>query len=290
MKDRELRVVWRGWRWFVEPDDASFVGFLAAEPGWRKLRQEAFLLERLAAADLPVPAVAFENEDLRLQVRDRIPGIVGQDVERLCFGTARLPDAAARYGPDCPLTDRGKRLAEDLGPAVALLHRAVPVGEARAMGFADREPADWARVSSVLRTHAPDLISAVFHVQRWESDLPRETGLTHGDLHLSNVAVDPDTGSLSGLFDFDAACLAHPYEDLKFAPSTGLPFARRMLRTYAETTGGQTSLPLLYRFHLRAALTHFEHVSPNSDRFPEIIDWSRAALGALIPEWGAHRG
>lgn len=287
-----LQVAWRDWRWLIEPEAADVIAFLSPdEAGWHRLRREAALLVRLAPTGVPAPDLIAENRALRLQIRTRVSGLVGREVERLCFGSRPLPDPAARYRPDCPLTSQGRRLAAELGSAVALMHRAVPVVEARRLGFGDRESEDWERVTAVLRVHAPDpdLLSALGHLRRWEACLPREVVLSHGDVHLFNVGVDASTGALMGVFDFDAACIAHPYEDLKFVFSSGYQFAARALRAYGETASREISLPLLKRFHLRAALAHFEHVAPGSGRFPQTLDWSRAAVRALAPEWRPHR-
>lgn len=253
------------------------------------MRREGSLLARLARAAVPVPALIAEDEDLRLQVRSRVPGLVGHEIERLVFGTPSPPDSAHRYRPDCPLTVPGRRLAYELGTAIAKFHRAIPVTEVRKRGFEERQSENWERVASVLGSHAPDpdLLAALGHLRRWEAGLPRRRVLAHGDVHMFNVGVDVRTGILLGFFDFDSSCLAHPYEDLKFAFSNGYRFAERALRAYGEAAGEEVSLTLLTRFHVRAAFAHFEYVAPDSARFPQIIGWSRAAVRQLTPEWKA---
>ena len=270
----------------IEAEGSPRVGFLASdEPGWRRLRLEGVLISRLAAAGVPVPTLASEDETLGLQVRGRVPGTVGHEIERLVFGTPSLPDSALRYSPECPLTAPGRHLARELGGAIARLHCAVPADEAKELGFGEREPENWERVAAVLAHAAPDLLGPLERLRRWEADLPPDPVLAHGDVHMFNMGVDAETGALTGLFDFDAAALAHRYEDLKFVLSNGYPFASQALRAYGETAGVEGSLSLLARFHVRSALAHFEVVAPTAPRFPQIVEWSKSAVRDLVPEW-----
>lgn len=270
----------------IEAPGSDRVGFLAPdEPVWRGLRREGLLLPRLAAAGVPIPVLLAADDDLRLQIRSRVPGSVGHDVEHLVFGTPSSSDSAPRYSPACPLTSRGRRLAGELGVALARFHRAIPVDEARRWGFAEREPEDWEKVAAVLAVHAPDLLAPLGRLRRWEAGLPPDTVLAHGDVHMFNVGVDARTGALLGLFDFDAVALAHRYEDLKFLLSNGRPFAEEASRAYGEASGEDVSFSLMACFHARSALAHFEFVAPTADRFPQIVGWSRAAVRELLPEW-----
>lgn len=279
---------WRGGRWLIEAPGSGRVGFLAPdERSRRRLRLEGLLLPRLAASGVPVPALIAEDEELGLQVRSRIPGLVGHDIESLVFGTSLTLDPSPRYRPDCPLTAPGRRLAGELGTAIARFHDAVAVDEAKELGFGKREPEDREKAETVLSDLAPDLLAPLGHLRRWEATLRPDKVLAHGDVHMFNAGVDAATGSLNGLFDFDAVSLAHRYEDLKFLPSNGLPFAEAALRAYGDASGVDGSLALLARFHVRAALAHFGSVASTAERFPLIIAWSRSTVRELVPEWMA---
>ena len=90
--------------------------------------------------------------------------------------------------------------------------------------------------------------------------------------------VDPTTGALSGIFDFDDAAVAHRLEDFKYLLSFGIGFTRLALDAYAGAGGPRLSLDDVGRFHLLSALEHFLFVAEDSARWPQIVEWTRAAL------------
>lgn len=278
----DLAAAWRGWRWTLElPGDR--IAFVAEdERGWARLCREQVLLERLAArVSFRVPRIVAVGAAEWVQVRHKVPGTTGFAVEALVFGRPDKVPPAARYQPDCALTGAGQRLACDLGYALAEVQHAVSAEEAMALGFPTgsyvaRLDAVSARLAG--RDDLADVWAAVPLLRCWFVELQPAPVLCHRDLYVHNFAVDPTTGALSGIFDFDDAAVAHRLEDFKYLLSFGIGFTRLALDAYAGAGRPRLSLDDVGRFHILSALEHFLFVAEDSARWPQVVEWTRAAL------------
>ena len=56
--------------------------------------------------------------------------------------------------------------------------------------------------------------------------------LIHGDFGTGNLLFDPDTEQMSGVIDFDGACIGDPATDVAALMSYGEDFAGRFTRAY----------------------------------------------------------
>jgi aminoglycoside phosphotransferase (APT) family kinase protein len=281
----DVVAAWRWWRWALElPGDQ--IAFVAEDAqGWAHLRREQMLLERLASAvSFRVPVIVAVDEATRVQVRRKVPGTTGFAVEAVVFGRPDKVSPAVRYRPDCPLTGAGQRLAEGLGRALAEMQRTVSAEEAVTLGFPTGSylailDAVSARLAG--RDDLADVRAAVPPLWRWCGALQPDTVLCHRDLGMHNMAVDGTTGALRGIFDFDDAALAHRLEDFKYFPSFGIAFTRLALDAYTGAGGPRLSLDDVGRFHVLSALEHFLFVAEDSARWPQIVEWTRAALNCF---------
>lgn len=284
----EVQWIWRQWRWLIGLP--AHVGFVAVDQaGWVRLEHEAALVQALQpAVGDRLPPVTVHDPQIRLHLRQRVPGLVGHDVERLVFGLPALPPSQDRYLDGCPLTPAGARFAEDLGRTLAQVHASVPVSQARGLGLAARTAAttlDAAGRVLVDHVQAPTLRNAFEHLRRWWAQRTYDSVPVHGDPHLFNVVVDPGNGSLRALLDLDEAHLGAREEDLRYLCSNGVPFARRALAAYRETAGVDVDETEVWRFHVRAAVEHLAWVPVHAPRFPHIVAWAQAAIDALAPRW-----
>jgi Phosphotransferase enzyme family len=271
---------WRSWRWMVDCPGDQIAWIAEDDEGWARLRREGELIATLAAAGCRVPRVIRVHEVARLQVRSRLPGISGYAAEDLVFGESVRVPAAVRYQDNSPLTEAGRALARDLGAEIAALHRA-PVEEARSLGLPrtsylttlDQIERHLAR-SALIR----DFRTVVSRLRDWFAALPDDPVIALGDIQMHNLAVDPATGALVGVFDFDGAAVAHRLEDFKYLPSFGVAFTRVTLEAYSAAGGPPVGLDGVCQFHVLSALEHFTFVDDASPRWAEIIEWSHTAL------------
>jgi aminoglycoside phosphotransferase (APT) family kinase protein len=275
---------WRSWRWMVDCPGDRIAWIAEDDEGWVRLRREGELIAILEAAGCRVPRVIGVDEVARLQVRSRLPGISGYAIEGLVFGESVRVPSAARYQHNSPLTEAGRVLARDLGTEIAALHR-VPVEEARTLGLRSTSyPTTLDQIDRQLARRAllRDFRTAVPRLRDWFAALPDDPVIALGDIQIHNMGVDPATGALVCVFDFDGVAVAHRLEDFKYLPSFGVAFTRVTLEAYSAAGGPPVGLDGVGRFHVLSALEHFTFVDDASPRWADIIEWSHTALDRFL--------
>ncbi len=229
-------------RWVARlPNDCLI--FIADTPAaTARLAREGKLLELLRPrVSFGVPRIRYA--DATMQVRILVPGSqVGGGRERTF---AALPQA--------------KRLADDLGRALGELHGALTEKEAEEFGpaFIDALPDGVAlrvRLEGKLQdARVAEAFDRLLDLYSVYAPPARDLALVHGDLWGGNMAVDPDTGALMGLFDFDDSGVADRHVDFMYFHSFGDEFARRALSVYAATSGRDASWERVATYHAIAA-------------------------------------
>lgn len=208
-----------------------------------RLAREAKLL-RLLGSRVSFGLPSIEHDGPGLQVRMLVPGaqIGGEGRER---AFAALPQAT--------------RLAHDLGSALAQLHRALTGEEAKQLGPAN---VDTLPTSDILRERLEGRLSDPTTARAFDRLLDRYTAyqpheddivFVHGDLWAGNMAVDPETGALNGLFDLDDSGLADRHVDFMYFHSFGDAFTRRALAVYAAEGGPSARWEQVAIYHAVAA-------------------------------------
>ena len=239
----EVRLERRHGRWIARLPDNGLALVVDNASAAARLAREAKLLRLLGSrVSFGLPSVLFDGPSL--QVRGLVPGaqIGGEERER---------DFAAR--------PQAMRLADDLGGALGQLHRALTREEAEEFGPAcvDMLPSgDVLRARLEGKLADPTTASAFDRLLGLYSAYePRaeDIVLAHCDLWAGNMAVDPDTGALRGLFDFDDAGLADRHLDFMYFHSFGDAFTRRALAAYAAEGGQSASWERVAIFHAVAA-------------------------------------
>lgn len=207
------------------------------------MAREAKLLRLLTPrVSFGLPSIEYDGPEL--QLRALVPGVqVGAEGRERGF--AARPQAM--------------RLASDLGDALAQLHCALTSVEAEEFGPANIETLP---TTDLLRTRLhgklPDPLTAnAFDrlLDLYSAYAPHEDDivLAHGDLWAGNMAVDPETGTLNGLFDLDDAGLADRHVDFMYFHSFGDAFTRRALASYAAAGGQSASWEQVAIYHAVAA-------------------------------------
>jgi len=265
-------------RWLALGDE--FVAFAADdEAGWRRFRQEAWLLERWRAAGVPVPRVIGEDAARRVQVRERMHGLTGHGIEERIFAGAK-PDEHARVG-DVPLSPFGERLATSYGDIARRIRGAVSVAEATAAGIGPswRRSVDLeAALALFHETDAPPSAKAKAAASRaWITALRPADAVVHADMHLWNLCFAED-GTIIGVFDLDLAGLDYAAQELLYIHAFGSRFVARTLDAY-----GAIELETVRHAHVREAVGHLLFHGPGTERHPSIVRWVTAALDAFAP-------
>lgn len=269
----EVRPEFRQWRWLALLAEDR-VGFFAEHPeAAERLSREGALLNLIGQrVGFAVPSVEYVSPDGRLHVRRMVAGVTSLG------GNARERSFAA--------SPAGRRFAEDLGRALSELHGSATPVEAEALGVPTRGPlpgaADLRRCLSG-RLSQPALepaLDAVLDAYAAIEEKGAGPVLTHGDPWAGNFALDPETGRLVGMFDFEDAALADRHADFRYLHSFGDGYAERVLEAYAAASGVRPSIRRAALYHMLAA---FEALSDavatgKPDKVAYRLGWVRDAL------------
>lgn len=273
-----LRPEFRRWRW-AAPLPADRIAFFADAPdSVERLRRERSVLDLLGPrlTRFAIPSVEHVSPDGRLQVRRMVEG-VGATAWFGGYERLRMLDASPA----------GRRLAGELGRALAELHGSATQAEVTALGVPVGEPLPLALAD--LHQHLagrlpdPALAPALDAVlERCAASGEEEAGyaLIHGDLCAGNLVINPETGRLVGMFDFEYAAWTERHEDFYALHSFGDEFTARALDAYATASGVRPSIWLAALHHLCAAFHALAEALPTSDpeRVARQLRWVRGAL------------
>lgn len=170
--------------------------------------REHRILSALSSTDVPTPAVVGLVEDAVVSdapvlVVEHVDGLV---VDRMETAESMTPEQRHRTGLE---------LAGVLAALHALEPEAVGLGDLSSRSpYAERQLKRWSRQWEASRTRdLPDLD----RLTAWLHDHVPAGGrlaVVHGDLHIRNVIVDPDTVRVRAALDWELCTLGEPLADL----------------------------------------------------------------------------
>ena len=164
---------------------------------------------------------------------------------------------------------RKRALLRPFGEFVASLHEALPVEEARALGVRELvwPPAQKLADDLTGRTRTPGqaaLLEVALAAAPALHAAPGELVLLHHDLSHHNIGFDPDTGAITGVFDFGEALLGEPVRDLRYDPGLELG-DDSAVRAYEEARGVSLSRDRQRAWHAWSALSNLAWSLANED-------------------------
>lgn len=80
--------------------------------------------------------------------------------------------------------------------------------------YAERQLRRWSRQWAAVRTRDSPLVDAVGAKLRDRMPVQQQTVLVHGDFHLRNILIDPATGEIRAVVDWELATLGDPLADM----------------------------------------------------------------------------
>ncbi len=171
--------------------------------------REHRIITALADSDVPVPAtIGYEPDDAvtgaPFYVMEHVEGVVARDA------------ASAREH----LTAETRAAASaDVVDVLARLHAVEPAAVgldelARSQAYVERQLKRWHGQLVKARTRELPLLDEVH--DRLAADVPAQGTATivHGDFRLDNLILDPDTGAIRAVLDWELTTLGDPRADL----------------------------------------------------------------------------
>jgi hypothetical protein len=242
------------------------------ERTWQQLQREAWLLTHWRAAGIPAPQLISNDANERIQVRERLRGLTGAEIESRTFTATstlreRLEGAA--------LSGWGEQFATSYGELAARIRGAVTLNAAFAAGFPDvhDRKLDVDLALSLLEASSTSAIvrRKAQRVRDWLASAPAIDAVVHGNLRLASLCAS-GSGCVVGVFDLDEAGLDEAAGELRYAHSLGSRFAG------IAASAAKLELGAVVRVHLRCVLAHVVRHGPKSPKRGSIIDWASAAF------------
>ena len=194
-------------RWLVLLPADRLAWFAANLRGRRRLEIERRVLRLLAElCSFQTPRILFESKQ-GWDIRASVPGIC--DPWGLYRRTLR----------DIPLA---RRIGRTIGSI--LVEEDTRVTHNNVVGWLPTQP-QWPEPSDWIKQQLPQVIDDGGLLSKIDSALDAYDGvavgmqdrvLVHGNLGLHNIAVDPETTEVRGVFDYDGACWADRHHDFRY--------------------------------------------------------------------------
>jgi hypothetical protein len=203
----QARVEAREERWAVSLPGEVMAWFPASEAGRRRLAVERRVLRLLhERCTFQAPRILFESA-------------AGFDVRAIVPGYCDPWGLYQRIREDAAL---GRDIGRSVGAILVEQHTRVAVGDV-AGWLPERvswpEPGVWIRERVPQVVSDARLLADIDQVLRSYQELrvdPEDCVLIHSDLGLHNLAVDPDTLAVRGVFDYDGAAWADRHHDFRY--------------------------------------------------------------------------
>ncbi|KGM30937.1 hypothetical protein P409_30140 [Inquilinus limosus MP06] len=207
LRPDEIALEAREDRWLARLPGDRMAWFAANERGARRLVADRRLLRLLAErCRFSAPRVLYES-GAGFDLRAAVPGSC---------------DPAALYARIATDQALARRLGHALGLVLAEQHGRIARPDVA--GWLPEhvpwpEPAGWIRERLPEVTDDAALLARIDRVldARETLDVPEnDRALVHGDLGVHNIAVDPVTGDLRGVFDYDGAAWDDRHQDFRY--------------------------------------------------------------------------
>jgi len=277
-------------RWLVSISAGRLAWFAASPEGLRLLALERRVLALLAErCTFPVPRVIHVAQHHGFDVRIPVSG----SCEPWSIYERAVRDPAV-----------ARRVGEGIGRILAEQHLRVAASDV--VGWLpDRvawpERSGWIAERLPRVVEDPGLIERVGGlIERYEA-LPiadRDRVLVHGDVGFHNLALDPETWSVRGIFDYEAAAWAdrhHDFRNLLFHEDR-TDLLEAALAVYEAATGTTLSRRRIALYNAALAATYLAYrggMSPDTvscgRTLAQDLRWTRGAIDRLDAMDATHR-
>jgi hypothetical protein len=203
----ELQIAAREERWAVSLPDGKIAWFPASAAGGQRLAVERRVLGLLAErCSFQAPVVLLVSNS-GFDLRRMVPGRCDP------WGLYRRCQTAAGLA---------RRIGRSIGAILAEQH--TKIAKADAAGWLPQRAA-WPEAGLRIHKRLPrvvddeGLVRALGElIDRYEAVRvdPADHALIHGDVGLHNLAVDPETEAVNGVFDYDSAAWADRHHDFRY--------------------------------------------------------------------------
>ena len=277
-----IRVEPREERWVAHLPDDRILWLAMSEQGRDQLRTERKVLQLLEAqCAFTAPRLLYESADGQFDVRSKVPGLV---------------DPWRFYR----LLHQDTAFAAQTGAAISkiLIEQHTQIQAQQTEGWLP-STVSWPEPPTWIRDRLPRVIQEVGLLREIETILGEyerlqveavDCVLVHSDIGLHNLAFDPDTLTVQGIFDYDGAAWADRHHDFRylvfdFDRSEVLESA---LAIYEPAIGVRLSRQRIYLYNAVCAFSFLAYRlgTPEDEKscgqtLAQDLRWSRWAIAQL---------
>lgn len=277
-----IRIEPREERWVAHLPDDRILWVAMSEQGRNQLRTERKVLQLLEAqCAFAAPRLLYESEDGQFDVRSKVPGVVDPwRFYRLLHQDAVF---AARTG-------------EAIGKILIAQHTQIQAQQTE--GWLPRT-VSWLEPPTWIRDRLPQVIQDVGLLREIETILGEyerlqveatDCVLVHTDIGLHNLAFDPDTLVVKGIFDYKGAAWADRHHDFRYLvfDFDRLEVLESALAIYKPVVGVRLSRQRIYLYNAVCAFSFLAYrlgTSEDEKSCGRTLDqdfcWTRWAIAQL---------
>ncbi len=268
-------------RWLVRLPGQRLAWLAASDAGRRRLAVERRVLGLLAArCSFSVPRVLVADDDV--DVRAMVPG---------------RTDPWRVYAEIRTDAELAKRIGDAVGKMLAEQHMTITRPDVE--GWLAERP-DWPQSPEWIASRLPDVVDdprlladASDVIAAYDAVPVTETdrALVHTDLGLHNLAIDPATNAVTGMFDYEGAAWADRHHDFRYLVfDLGRDeMLDAALAIYEPTTGRTIDRARVRLYNAASALTFLAYRlgTPPDERscgrtLAEDLRWSKHAIARAL--------
>jgi hypothetical protein len=279
----ELEISAREERWAVSLPDGRIAWFPGPEAGRRRLAVERRVLQLLAdRCSFRAPVILLAS-DSGFDLRRMVPGRCDPwGLHRRCQMDTRL----------------AQRVGRSIGAILAEQHTRIV--EADVAGWLPQRVA-WPEAGAWISERLPRVVDdeALLHamtgvIDRYEAVRvdASDRVLVHGDVGFYNLALDPETDAVNGIFDYDSAAWADRHHDFRYLlfDIEREDMLTAALEVYEPAVGRFLDRTQIRLYNAACAICYLAFragVPPEQGScgrtLAEDLGWVRSALAKLIP-------
>jgi aminoglycoside phosphotransferase (APT) family kinase protein len=249
---RDVVLAYREWRWVAQLPGQRVAFVAGTAQARQRLARERQLLQLLAdRVRFRVPRLEWVDPSGTWDIRRKVPGEPGLTLTEATHHQLILEDPAI-----------AQRAGQRIGEILAEWHRAFTPEEARQLAPMEPPlaiPLERMRANlaigiddDALKAQVERIFARVDALEIGEG----EVVLVHGDLGSHNVAFEPETFEVLGVYDFDAIACVDRHWDFKYVHSYPTPFRQAVLGAYQGCTGIAPDVPRITLYHALTALSY----------------------------------
>ena len=249
---RDVVLAYHYWCWVAYLPDQRLAFVADTENARQWLARERQLLQLLAdRVHFRVPRIEWVDPHGNWDIRLKVPGEAGLTLTYAKHHQRILDEPAI-----------AQRTGQHIGQILGELHSVITPEEARQLAPSEPPLAtsiERTRVNMVIGIDDAALQAQVQEVcERFDA---LEVGddevvLVHGDLGSHNVAFEPETSEVLGVYDFDTIACVDRHWDFKYLHSYTPPFRQAVLEAYRSHTGIIPDTQRITLYHALTALAY----------------------------------